>query len=207
MYVWTLAGTGAGPPRARPSAAAGIARGRLHAWTTEQGELELKAETADARPIRIDRDEPAGDGGVRGAILRRRVDQARTDRVDDLVEQRARVTAAVFEPVEDRHAGGGIARLERFHEAVDRGRIGHTEQVADRRFGDRVARHRKQLVEDRLGVAHPAGGEPGDECQRCGVDRPPVGLEDPRQLALDLRDREATDVIALEARQDGGRES
>ena len=65
---------------------------------------------------------------------------------------------------------------------------------------------REQLVEHRLRVAHPAGGEAGDERQGRRLGGPAVGREDARELALDLGDRQASDVVALEARQDRRRE-
>ena len=51
-----------------------------------------------------------------------------------------------------------------------------------------VRRGREQLVEHRLGVAHAAGGEAGDRGDSAaGSAVAAVGLEDPRELALDLR--------------------
>jgi hypothetical protein len=89
---------------------------------------------------------------------------------------------------------------------VDGGRVGHAQEVADGGLRDGVAGHRQQLVEDRFGVAHAAGCQPRDHRQCRRIDRTSVGLEDLRQLALDLGHGQATDVIPLQARQDGGRE-
>ncbi len=74
------------------------------------------------------------------------------------------------------------------------------------RLGDRVGGCREQLIQDRLGVAHPARGQSRDEGQGGRLHDTAIGLEDPGELALDLGDGQAPHVVALEARQDGGRE-
>ena len=91
--------------------------------------------------------------------------------------------------------------------AVDDLGVGQTEQVADVRLLDPLRRGRQELVEHRLGVAHPAGGQPGDQMDR-RPDRParPSAARMRAELALDLGDGQAPDVEALEARQDRRRE-
>ena len=81
------------------------------------------------------------------------------------------------------------------------------EEVADVGLVDPVGRRRQELVEHRFGVAHPAGGEPGDEADGRRLGLAAVGGEDPGELALDLGDGQAPDVVALEARQDRRREA
>ena len=98
-------------------------------------------------------------------------DEPRPNGFDHLVQQRPRVAAALLESVEDLDARGGVAGQQRLDESVDGRGVGETEQVADGGLGDDVGRHRQQLVEDRLGVAHAAGGEAGDERERAGLDR------------------------------------
>ena len=90
---------------------------------------------------------------------------------------------------------------------VDELGVGEAEQVADGVRLDPARRSRtRQLVEDRLGVAHPARGEAGDERDRLGVGLAAVGGEDPLELAADLGHREPPDVEPLEPRQDRRRE-
>ncbi len=167
----------------------------------EQRKLQLEAEAADASTVRIDGDEPAGDGGQGGTTIRATGtglrDEPRANGFDDLVQQRARVAAALFESVEDLDARGGVAGQQRLDESLDGRGVRETEQVANGRLGHDIGRHREQLVEDRLGVAHPASGQTRDEREGFGLDRSAVRFEDPRQLALDLRDGEAPDVEAL----------
>ena len=84
--------------------------------------------------------------------------------------------------------------------------VGETEQVAHAGLVELVRRRRQQLVEHRLGVAHAARGQPGDQVHRLGRRGAAVGLEDAPELALDLVGREPSDVEPLEARQDRRRE-
>ena len=100
---------------------------------------------------------------------RRRAEGARelgADRLDHLVEDDADVAAAIVELVEDGDAGHSIAGDQRGDEPIDGLGLGQAEQVADAGLVDPAAGRREQLVEHRLGVAHPAGGEPGDEVDR-----------------------------------------
>ena len=166
----------------------------------------MQPQAADGRPVGIDGDEASSDvrqGGTRPVVAgTSRRDETDPDGLDDLVEERPWIAAAFFELVEDVHAGGRVTGQERRDEPVDRGGIGQAEQVADVGRADRVRRHRQELVQDRLGVAHPARRGTRDQGHRVGVDRAPVGFQDPVQLALDLGRRESADVVALEARQD-----
>ncbi len=129
------------------------------------------------------------------------------DGLDGLVEQRPDVPAAFLEAVEQGDAGGAVAADEVVDEGLDDLRVGQAEQVADGRLVDPLGRGRQQLVEHRLGVAHPAGGQPGDEVDGGGIGVAAVGREDPVELALDLGDGQPPDVEALEARQDRRREA
>ena len=171
----------------------------------------MEPQAADRCTIRIDGDEAAGDIGQGGAgpgiAGPRRRDEPDPDRLDDLVEECPRIAAALLEAVEDVHARRRIAGQERRDEPVDGRRIGEAQQVADVRCGDGLGGHRQQLVEDRFRVAHPAGGGARDEGHGLGLELAAVRFQDPLQLALDLGRRESPDVVALEARQDGGRES
>ena len=77
---------------------------------------------------------------------------------------RPRSSSAVEQP----DARPARRRDEGVDEAVDRLGVGEAEQVADAGLVEPVGRRRQQLVEHRLGVAHAAGGEPGDEVDRLG---------------------------------------
>ncbi len=145
-------------------------------------------------------------GQARGrppVAAREPVDQPAADGIDGLVEQDPGVAAALLEAVEQRDPGRGIAGHQRLDEPIDGLGVGQTEEVADAAFVDRVRRRRQELIEHRLGVAHAPGGKARDEPHGGRVGRPPIGLQDPGELALDLRHGQAPDVVALEARQDG----
>ena len=167
-----MAGTGGGPPAGVDAAGGGRRRRRRGSRSAlpprspgEERQLELQPEPADAGPVRVDGDEPAGDVGERSGVRGRRVDEPSADDVDDLVEQRARIAAAVLERIEDGDAGRDVTGQQRLDEPIDRGGVGHAEQLANGGFGDGVGRRRQQLVEDRLGVPHAAGGESRDQRQ------------------------------------------
>ena len=85
--------------------------------------------------------------------------------------------------------------------------VGQPEQVADVAFLDPLRRRGQELVEHRFGVAHAAGGEPGDEVDGGRLGLAPVGGQDAGELALDLGDRQTPDIESLEPRQDGRREA
>ena len=134
-------------------------------------------------------------------------DQLATDRLDGLVEEGPDIATALLEAVEQRDTGGPVAVDEVVDERDDDLRVGQSEEIADGQFLDAIRRGGQQLVEHRLGVAHPAGGQSGDEVDRRRVGDAVVGGEDPAELAFDLGDRQAPDVEALETRQDGRRET
>ena len=98
---------------------------------------------------------------------RRRVGQPghelEPDGLDDLVEQRPDVATALVERVEQGDARRRVAAHQVVDERLDDLGVGQAEQVADVRLVDPLGRRGEQLVEHRFGVAHPAGGEPGDE--------------------------------------------
>ena len=75
--------------------------------------------------------------------------------------------------------GGAVAADEVVDERLDDLGVGQAEQVAHVRLVDPVGRGRQQLVEHRFGVAHPAGGEAGDEVDGGRVGHAAVGGEDP----------------------------
>jgi hypothetical protein len=56
--------------------------------------------------------------------------------------------------------------------------------------GQRAGSRAEQLVEHRLGVAHPAGSQAGDQIYRLRFGRSTVSIEDRPQLAADLADRQ-----------------
>ena len=71
--------------------------------------------------------------------------------------------------------------------------------------GEPVVGEGQHLVEQRLGVAHAAIGQAGDERQRLGVGLGAFGGDDAGQLADDGRIGDAAEVEALGAADDGGR--
>ena len=171
----------------------------------EEHELELEPETAGAEPGRIDRAETTGGGDQRGVVraaIGEAREQALPDRVHDLVEEDPEVPAPILEPVEERDPRHGITRRHGRHEAVDRLGVGQAEELADRLGLDASGGGGEQLVQDRLRIAHPAGGEPRDERHRLGLGVAAVGRQDPLELAGDLGDGQAPDVEPLQARQD-----
>ena len=177
----------------------------------EQGELDLKAHAADAATLRIDRSQASGDRGqsrLEGSVGAGRQPRAEfgAQHLDHLFEDRADVPAPIVELVEDPEPSDRITIDERRQKSIDGLAFGQPEQVADLSFVDPSARRAEQLVEHRLGIAHPAGGEPGDQVKRGGFGLDRLGLEDARQLALDLGHRQASDIEPLEAGQDRRRE-
>ena len=176
----------------------------------EEGELELEAEAADAAPLRVDRGEAMGGSGQRagpGGVARvERLAERDAELVDDLVEHHGHVPAALVERVEGGDPGGRSTVDQGRDQLVDRIGVGEAEEIADGRLVDGRPAGGEDLVEHRLRVAHAAGGQPGDEVDgtRLGVDA--LRREDPPELPLDLLDREAADVVALETRQDRRRE-
>ncbi len=95
---------------------------------------------------------------------------------------------------------------ERVDEPVHELTLGEAEQLAHGLGLDAVRGRGEELVEDRLGVAHPARGQAGHDRDGLGVGLPSVGGQDPLQLAADLVHGEPPDVEPLETRQDRGRE-
>src|SRR5262249_32431447 len=71
--------------------------------------------------------------------------------------------------------------------------------------GEPVAAEREQLVQHRLRVAHRAAGAPRDQLERLVVGLHVLGLYDLAQPFDDARQRDAGEVEALAARQDGQR--
>ena len=112
------------------------------------------------------------------------------------------VAASIVELVENGEPGSCVAVDQRVEKSVDSLTVGQAEKVADLPFVDAATGGPEELVEHRLGVAHPARGKSGDEMDRGAICGSTVGLEDPRQLALDLGDRQPANVVALDARQD-----
>ena len=100
-----------------------------------RGRARAEAQATDAGPVRVDRRPGAG---RRPPALprcpvtgRRPPPRAGADGVDDLIEQRPGVAATFLEPVQQRDARRDIAGEQGVEEAVDGGRIGQAEQLAD----------------------------------------------------------------------------
>jgi hypothetical protein len=176
---------------------------------SEHRELQLEAEAADPCPVRIDRGQPATRGGQRRGIVTAGSavgpgHQLGADGIDRLVEERPDVAAALLEAVEERDAGRAVAR----HQMVDEGRhdlrVGESEQVTDGRFLDDVRGGREELVEHRLGVAHAARSQSGDEVDGSRIGLRPSAARIRPSLPSISAHGQATDVEPLEARQDGG---
>ena len=188
-------------------------RGGSAARAREHGELELESQPADPGPVRVDGGETAAGGGERGGSWRAAPGRETGDRARPGSPRppgraapgcRGRVPRA-------RRAGATPAapspRTRWSMKASTTSASARPEQVADVRSSIRSRRGRQELVEHRFGVAHPAGGEPGDEVDGGRLGFAAVGGEDAGELALDLGDRQAPDVEALEARQDRRREA
>jgi hypothetical protein len=162
------------------------------------------------RAVRVDRGDASArlgepPGSCRALSGREAGNQLDPDGLDHLVEEGPDVPTALVERVEERdagrrHRGRGDRRTPR---SLPRRQA---REVADLRLVDALMGGRQQLVEHRFGVAHPAGGESGDQVDGRIVRFASVGLEDPSQLALDLGDGEPADVEPLEPGQDRRRE-
>ena len=186
--------------------------GRRTGRRVEQRELELEAETADAAPLRVDRGEAMGGSGQRAPAPRRRR-RCRAPRrarrgCSSTTWSSTTATSRPRSSSASRVAIPAAARPSTRAEtsswtasASARPRSSRTAGLVD----GRPARG-KDLVEHRLGVAHAAGGQPGDEVDRTRLGVDALRREDPSELPLDLLDREAPDVVALEPRQDRRRE-
>ena len=133
-------------------------------------------------------------------------DELRADGFDGLVEKGPDIAASLFERVEQRDARGAVAADQVVDERLDDFGVGEAQQVAYGRLRDPLGRRGEQLIEHRFGVAHPTGGEPGDQVHRGGLGLASVGGQDPVELALDLGHRQPTHVVTLKARQDRRRE-
>ena len=127
-------------------------------------------------------------------------------RVDRLIQQGADIAAAFLQRVEQGHAGRTFAVDEVVDEGLDDLGISEAEEIADLGLVDPFGCGRQQLIEHGLRVAHAARSQPRDEVHGRTLGDPAIGGEDAVQLALDLGDRQAPDVEALEARQDRRRE-
>ena len=192
-----ITGTGAGAGSARGRGAARgreARRGRRGGHRrVEQGELELQAQPAGAHPGGSIAAEPMGRG-----------DQARPrrrSRTQSPASSRSRMASTTWSrntrrsrprsssPSSSAMPGGGVAaRQGASTNASTSLGVGEAQQVAHGLGLDPAARRRQQLVEDRLGVAHAAGGEPGDEARSPRVGLAAVGRQDPLELAADLGD-------------------
>ena len=161
-------------------------------------------------PIRVDRHQPPRDGRERGAIGTRRAGGVRHDPRRGWHRRPGRAAPAdrdrVRRAVEDPEAGGGIAAGQSIDEARDRRGIRQAEEVSDHGLIDLGRSRGDELIQDRLRIAHAAGRQARHEAQRIVGRGPALGLQDAGELALDLRDGQTADVVALQARQDGRRE-
>ena len=138
----------------------------------------------------------------------RPADQLGPDRVDRLVEQRPDVAAALVE----RRRGGR-------RPAAPSPRTRGSTNASTTSASARPSRSRTVASSMRSGAADsswssidsasrmPPAASRAIRWTAAGVGDPAVGLEDPVELALDLGDRQAADVVALEARQDRRREA
>ena len=185
----------------------------------EQGKFELEAESADSRAVGIDvskapgngdrhRDRPwIGTARPRGRTLRTGgrsgPHETGANQFDELLQEGAQVPTAIFELVQDSDAGSNVGVGHRGNETVDRVGRCKAEQVPDRFFVESVTARREELVQHRFGVAHASSGEAGNQLDRRGFGSAPITLENPGQLAFDLRGREAPNVESLKPRQDG----
>ena len=123
-----------------------------------------------------------------------------------LLKHAAGVGAPLEGRVERGDCGRWIAVADGGDEAPDpllAARSDHGMHVVD---ADRARRRAEQLLEERLAVAHAAGGPAGDEVQRLGRDLGPFRLDDLRQPPGDRRRVDRDEVEPLAAREDRDRE-
>ena len=200
---------GDGRSRRRP----GGRRGR-GSRRREERQLELEAQAADARAVRVDRGEAPGGSASRGDGL----GVAGSPSVGDEPRRGSRRP-----PGRAASAGRGRAprgrRGARCPAAASPSTSASTNastasasaspsRSRTRRSSMIVRRRRQELVEHRLGVAHAAGGEAGDELDSAsGSAVRPSASRMRASLPSISGDRQPPDVEALEARQDGRREA
>jgi hypothetical protein len=96
----------------------------------------------------------------------------------------------IWSPIKEVDLKTDAGRAIAGHEMVDEGGhdlgIRQTQQVADGRLLDPLGRGGQELVQHRLGIAHPAGGESGDEVDGRGIGVAHVRRQD-RQSQPSLR--------------------
>ncbi len=143
--------------------------------------------------------QPPGQGRVG-----RRGQQPATGLGLELLGHLAQVPAGIGQVGDPVQGIGPITRQERIEQGADRLLIGQPNRVADRCLGDLVAGVGHHLVEQRLGVAHPAIGQAGDELERGRIGGHALGVRDPGQLAGDHIGRQAAEVVPLGPADDGG---
>ena len=79
------------------------------------------------------------------------------------------------------------------------------EQLVDVGGRDPLVADRQQLLQQRLAVAHRAGGPAGEDLQRLRLDLDALGRGDLREPRLDRRRADAGEIEPLAARQDRDR--
>ena len=106
-----------------------------------------------------------------------------------------------------------VDRGDRARRIVARDRLEHLDAPRERRVAEdrehlrgveETRPERERLVEERERVAVGPGGAPRDERDRLGFGLDAFLLEDPREVTLDLLDREQREVEVLRARTDRG---
>ena len=146
--------------------------------------------------------------GRLGRILRA-ADLGAGDAVDALEEaaqHRRGLDAEIVLVAQRRQRRLRVAREEQAEQAADRAAVGEAEHRAHLVGGDAAGAVGDRLVEDREAVAGRAFGGAGDERERLRLDLDAFRLRDFGEMGGEGFGRDAAEVEALAAREDGDRD-
>ena len=158
------------------------------AWVQKR-QLELESiasrgASVDVESGKAPRGARQASGSIGGPIsLAERFHEQDAEASNDLVGKGDEVPAIALELIQQPNALQRGAAGQVVDEAIDRFEIGKAKQIADSVCVDRVGTTRDDLVEHRLGVAHPAGGALRDQIKSLIRDRPTFRLGDAPKLA------------------------
>ena len=176
-------------------------RGQLDRQQLED-EARPSLASADARRLgdrAQDLRQPAGAGRIPG-----RRQQPATRFFLGLVRDLGHVPTGIRQVVDERQGSGCVPRQVGIQQACDRLVLGEAQCLSNSLDRDGLAGIRQHLVEQRLGVAHPAIGQAGQQGQRLGIGIGTLAGADAGQLAGDRIGLQAAEVEPLRPADHGG---